>query len=135
MKNDLVASLGTNKVSYNSKTDVFTIGDLGPTISPMLDIYGAVDPIHRQVLSSIEGLAGKPGMTRPSSVFSMSGKAGTHAVQVAKLFGTTPESDSYILYMNNKSIDRPYSSPLDAYRAAYGLVNNPAALSTVLSGN
>ncbi len=135
MKNDLIATLGTNKVSYNSKTDVFTIGGLGPTISPMLDIYGGVNPIHRQVLSSIEVFAGKPGMTRPSSVFTMSGKAGTHAVQVVKLFGTTPESDSYILYMNNKSINRPYSSPLDAYSAAYGLVNNPAALSTVMSGN
>jgi hypothetical protein len=65
----------------------------------------------------------------------MTGKAGTHAVQVVKLFGTTPESDSYILYMNNKSVDRPYSSPLDAYGAAFGLVNYPAALSTVLSGN
>jgi hypothetical protein len=135
LRNDLISTLGTNQVTYNKDTDVFTVGNLAPTISPRLDPYGGIPPVHRQALSSIEGLAGQPGMTRSTVAFPMTGKAGTHAVQVVKLFGTTPESDSYILYMNNKSIDRPYSSPLDAYGAAFGLVNNPVALSTVLSGN
>lgn len=130
---DLKATLGTNQVTYNADTDVFTVGSIAPTISPRLDPYAGIPPVHRMVLSSIEGFSGQPGMTRASTAFPMNGTAGTHSVQVVKLFGNTPESDSYVLYLNNKSINRPYGSPLEAYATAAALVNNPAALSTVLS--
>lgn len=132
---DIQSSLGAKKVSYNEGTDVITIDGIGPTVSPRLNPFGNMAPIHRMALSAIENFTGSPGMTRPSEPFPMTGTAGTHLVQVVKLFGNTPESDSYILYLNNKSINRPYNSPLEAYSAAFGLVNNPASLSTVLSGN
>lgn len=133
LKNKLIASLGTQDVVYNEKTDEFTVGKIGPTIAPRLDPFGGVDPLHRQILSNLEVYGGAPGSSRTSTMFNIQGTAGMPTFYIEKLFTNTPSVNKYILYVNGKPITNTFGSTLDAYSAAYGFANNPVALGTILN--
>ena len=130
---DLKAKLGTEKVTYNEKTDVFTVGKIAPTIAPRLDPFNGINPLHRSILSGLEVFNGTPGSQRTSVDFNISGKAGMPTFFIKKLYGNTPESHSYILHVNGKPVDYPFGSTLQAYSTASALANNPDALGTILN--
>jgi hypothetical protein len=125
--------LGTNDVKYNEATDMFTVGKIGPTVAPRLDPFNGVDPLHRQVLSNLEVFSGQPGSARTSTEFHIAGTAGINTFQIKKLFGNTEATNKYILLVNNMPINNTFGSTLEAYSTAFGLSNNPAALSTILN--
>ena len=133
LKNKLIASLGTQDITYNEKTDEFTVGKIGPTIAPKLDPFGGMDPLHRNILSNLEVYGGAPGSSRTSTMFNIMGSAGMPTFYVEKLFTNSPSVNKYILYVNGKPISNTFGSTLDAYSAAYGFANNPKALGTILN--
>ena len=130
---DLKAKLGTEQVTYNDKTDVFTVGKIAPTIASRLDPFNGINPLHRSILSGLEVYTGDPGSQRTSVDFNISGKAGMPTFFIKKLYGNTPESHSYILHVNGKPVDYPFGSTLQAYSTASALANNPDALGTILN--
>lgn len=133
MAADLKTSLGTSDIQYNEDTDVFTIGGIGTKVSPNLDPFKNLPPLVREALGSIESFAGSPGQKRRSEPLNITGKAGTYSVQIEKLFGTTPETDRYILSINNRSVNTTFETSLDAINTATVLVNSPERLSVILN--
>lgn len=131
----LKTDLGTDNVKYNKDTDVFTVGGLGAKISPRLDPFKRLSPLMREVMASIETMGGTPGQKRSTSIVPISGSAGTVNVHITKLFGTTPESDKYILYLNGKAVNTSYESSLDAINSASVLINDQQRLNVILNGN
>ena len=132
---DLKTSLGTDNIKYDEQTGVFTLGKLGDKISPNLDPFKGLSPLMKEVMSSIDMVAGKPGQKRSTAIIPITGKAGTYSVYITKQFGTSVESDKYILYINNKSVDTSFESSLDAINSASVLINSPERLSVILNGN
>lgn len=135
MAADLKTSLGTSDIQYNENTDVFTVGGIGTKVSPNLDPFKNLPPLVREALGSIESFGGRPGQKRSSEMIPIVGKAGTYNVHVEKIFGTTPESDRYVLNINNKAVNTTFDTSLDAINTATVLVNSPERLSVILNGN
>ena len=133
VKNNLIATLGTQDVTYNENTNTFTVGKIGPTVAPRLDLFGGIDPLHREILSNLEVYNGSPGSSRTSTMFNIQGAAGMPTFYIEKLFTNTPSVNKYILYVNGKAISNTFGSTLEAYSTAYGFANNPQALGTILN--
>jgi hypothetical protein len=129
----LKAKLGTEDVKYDEKTDQFTVGKIGPLIANQLDPFRNVEPLHREILAGLEVYNGSPGSKRTSVPFFIQGLSGNVTFSITKLYGNSPESNTYILLANNKPIDMPFESTMSAYSAAFGLANNPQALTTILN--
>jgi hypothetical protein len=56
-------------------------------------------------------------------------------VAITKIAGYTQEDNNYMLTINNnKTVDRTFSTSLQAYGFARELVNKPAELNAILKG-
>ena len=129
--NDLTAKLkGT--VTYDEKRDVFSItGALNAAASPYLDPYYNIPPRDRRILAENDGFTGRTGTSRPGTNFNI-GDNKKYTFEIKKLFGDTPETNSYILLVNNIPIKQTYGSALEAYSRAIAGIDNPEALDRLL---
>jgi len=133
MKNDLIAKLGNNNVVYDKNTDTYSIGKLGSQISPYLDPYAGMAPLIRQSLSNIDVIHERSGEKVDSVPVILNGSAGSYTFYVKKIFGDSPDRDSYVININGHAIRKPFSSSIQAYDYASILVNSPKELSILLN--
>ena len=131
VKESLIARLGTNDVTYNEKTDMFSVGKIGAQAAPTLDPYYNIEPLHRSILSILDGYSDQSGTTRTGIDFNI-GQNKT-VFHINKLSGNTPQSNKYILHAGGKAIKQTYGSALEAYSVATGLASNPDALGYMLN--
>jgi hypothetical protein len=129
--NDLTAKLkGT--VTYDEKRDVFSVTNaLNAAASPYLDPYYGIPTRDRRILAENDGFTGRTGTSRPGTNFNI-GDNKNYTFQIKKLFGDTPETNSYILLVNNIPIKQTYGSALEAYSIAIAGIDNPEALDRLL---
>jgi hypothetical protein len=132
VRESLIARLGTNDVTYNEKTDMFSVGKIGPQAAATLDPYYNVEPLNRSILSSLDGFSDPPGRTRTGITFNIGNNTST-VFYINKISGNTPQTNKYILHAQGKAIQQTYSSALEAYSVAVGLSNNPDALGYLLN--
>ena len=131
VKESLMARLGTNDVTYNEKTDMFSVGKIGPQAAATLDPYYNIEPLHRSILSGLDAYSGMAGTTRTGVDFNIgSNKTVFH---INKLSGNTPQSNKYILHVAGKPIKNTYGSALEAYSVAVGYASDPDALGYLLN--
>jgi len=133
VKNKLIATLGTQDVTYNEKTNTFTVGKIGPTIAANLDPFRRMDPLHREIVTSLDDLMTPPGQSRFTTFFNIMGKSGMPTYQIEKIGTNTPSVYKYLLHVNGHAVNNTYVSPLDAYAAAFGFANDPRLLGTILN--
>ena len=131
VRESLIARLGTNDVTYNEKTDMFSVGKIGPQAAATLDPYHNVEPLHRSILSGLDAYSGMAGSSRTGVNFNI---GNNNAVfHISKIYGNTPQSNKYILHVQGKAIQQTYGSALEAYSVATGLASNPDALGYMLN--
>jgi 5S rRNA maturation endonuclease (ribonuclease M5) len=131
VRESLIARLGTNDVTYNEKTDMFSVGKIGPQAASSLDPYHNVEPLHRSILSGLDAYSGMAGSSRTGTTFNI-GNTST-VFHISKIYGNTPQSNKYVLHAQGKPIQQTYGSALEAYSVAAGLANNPDALGYILN--
>jgi len=131
IKNKLIAS-GFN-ATYNDKTDVFTIADLGSIVSPELDPFKGIDQTHLQVINNAESFSGSPGSSRMSPHFEFEGVPGRPQFSIETLFTSSPDVRKYILHINGMPVNNTYTSAYEAYVQAYGLAASPVNLNIILN--
>ena len=117
---------------YDEKRDVFSVtGALDVAASQYLDPYYNIPRNHRRVLSENDRFTGQTGTSRSGTDFNI-GNNKNYTFQIKKLFGDSPETNSYILLVNNIPIQKTFSSALEAYSIAASGVANPEALDRLL---
>jgi hypothetical protein len=131
IKNKLIAS--GFKATYNDKTDVFTIADLGSIVSPELDPFKGIDQTHLQVINNAESFGGSPGSSRMSPHFEFEGVPGRPQFSIETLFTTSPDVRKYILHINGTPVNNTYTSAYEAYVQAFGLAASPVNLNIILN--
>lgn len=131
---ELKAKFAGKDVKYNKETDVFTVKDLGYTVAPQFDPYAGMNPTHKQVLNSLENIGGTMNQIRSTSLMHISGKAGNHFIQIDKLFGANPESNSYLLSIDNVPIPGATAdNSLSVYSTAMAAIADPDKLNYILN--
>lgn len=131
VKESLIARLGTNDVTYNEKTDMFSVGKIGPQAAATLDPYYNIEPLHRSILSSLDAYSGMAGTSRTGVDFNIG--SNNAVFHISKLYGNTPQSNKYILHVAGKPIKNTYGSALEAYSVAVGYASDPDALGYLLN--
>jgi hypothetical protein len=81
--------------------------------------------------SENDRFTGQTGTSRSGTDFNI-GNNTNYTFQIKKLFGDSPETNSYILLVNNIPIQKTFSSALEAYSIATSGVANPEALDRLL---
>lgn len=130
---------GKNGVSinYDDKRRVFIGKNLGNIIpaAQILNPYNSVNPVDRAVLQGLDERPISVQGKEMSELMPISGKAGNIVVAITKIAGYTAGDNNYMLTINNnKTVDRTFSTSLQAYGFARELVNKPAELNAILKG-
>jgi hypothetical protein len=131
VRESLIARLGTDDVTYNEKTDMFSVGKIGPQAAATLDPYYKVEPLHRSILSGLDAYSGMAGSSRTGVNFNIGNNSAVF--HISKIYGNTPQSNKYVLHVQGKAIQQTYGSALEAYSVATGLASNPDALGYMLN--
>ena len=122
--------------SNDEARKVFVAKNLGNVMSSasVLNPYGTVNPVHRQVLQALdESLVPVQGK-ETSTLMTMSGKSGNIVVGITKIAGYSAGDNSYMLSINNKTLPTTFSTSLEAYSKAAAAVNSPENMNALLRG-
>lgn len=123
-------------IKYDEARKVFVAKNLGNVMSSasVLNPYGTVNPVHRQVLQALdESLVPVQGK-ETSTLMTMSGKSGNIVVGITKIAGYSAGDNSYMLSINNKTLPTTFSTSLEAYSKAAAAVNSPENMNALLRG-
>jgi hypothetical protein len=123
-------------IKYDDKRRVFIAKNLGNVLSSTrgLNPYNTVNPVHRQVLQTLdESLVPVQGK-ETSTLMTMSGKSGNIVVGITKIAGYSPGENSYMLSINNKTLPTTFNTSLEAYSKAAAAVNSPENMNALLRG-
>jgi hypothetical protein len=123
-------------IKYDEARKVFVAKNLGNVMSSasVLNPYGTVNPVHRQVLQALdESLVPVQGK-ETSTLMTMSGKSGNIVVGITKIAGYSAGDNSYMLSINNKTLPTTFNTSLEAYSKAAAAVNSPENMNALLRG-